>query len=248
MRDGVHERGDVQRHGQRSDAVDPKVHAQKVAAAHQRRQRRLGQEHHLCKQHPIYCLTSLQGSRLMPTRPTRLIKLRRRLRMRMLGTSALPDRSLAGEMVTVWSTPGAGLQAVHPKLQVYLSDFDKAHVESGEQAYQHDAGQDLAGDVRRRREHRQAQVLQEERDKGHRRHKDGGGQALQVQAGPCLPDTLVVPVQAVEDGACRVGRKPHCQVRRHLRGSARCVGPVCSCCCTSSCQACRADCALSQNT
>ncbi len=73
MRDGVHERGDIQRHGQRSDDVDPEVHAQKVAAAHHRRQRRLGQEHHLCKRHAIYCLTSLQGSRHMPTRPTCLI-------------------------------------------------------------------------------------------------------------------------------------------------------------------------------
>ncbi len=150
-------------------------------------------------------LDIIAGQQAYANQTNVLDKLRRRLCMQMLGTSALPARSLAGEMVTVWSTPGAGLQAVHPKLQVHLSDCAKAHVESGEQAYQHDAGQDLAGDVRRRREHRQAQVLQEERDNGHRRHKDSGRQALQIQAGPRLPDALVVPVQAVKDGACRVG-------------------------------------------
>lgn len=96
-------------------------------------------------------LDIIAGQQAYANQTNVLDKLRRRLCMQMLGTSALPARS-------------------------------------------------LAGDVRRRREHRQAQVLQEERDNGH-----SGRQALQIQAGPRLPDALVVPVQAVKDGACRVG-------------------------------------------
>ena len=47
VRHGIHERADVQHHGQRGHAVDPEVHAQEVAAAHHGRQHRLCQEHHL---------------------------------------------------------------------------------------------------------------------------------------------------------------------------------------------------------
>ena len=69
--------------------------------------------------------------------------------------------------------------------------------------YHNQAREDLAGDVSRRREHRQAQVLQEQRHERDGRHEDRRLQTLQLQAQPRLPWRLLLPRQAVKDRACR---------------------------------------------